>query len=180
MQISKNLPNIITMIRLLLVPVVVAAVAGGLWVEAFVLFVLAGASDALDGWLAKTFSLQSEFGAHLDPVADKTLLVSVYVALGISRAIPPWLAILVVSRDIMIIGGILMSWLLDKPMRIAPLFVSKINTAAQIGFAAFVLAMRAFGWSLDLVYELSVTAVAALTLASAGAYLGPWIRHMSR
>lgn len=175
-----NLPNIITMGRLFLVPVIVATVTGGQWLEAFVVFVVAGLSDALDGWLAKRFSLQTELGAYLDPVADKSLLVSIYVSLGIAGAIPPWLAILVVSRDIMIIGAILISWVLGKPVLIAPLLVSKANTAVQISFAAFVLALKAFGWSSGVVFEVAVGLVAALTLASAGAYLTPWIRHMSR
>ena len=179
-QNFKNLPNIITMIRLFLVPVIVATITGGRWVEAFVAFLLAGLSDALDGWLAKRFSLQTELGAYLDPVADKTLLVSIYVSLGITGAVPPWLSILVVSRDIMIIGAILISWVLGKPVRVAPLFVSKVNTAVQIAFAAYVLAERAFGWTPGLFHEAAVATVAALTLASAGAYLGPWIKHMGR
>ena len=179
-QRFKNLPNIITMVRLFLVPVIVAMITGGRWIEAFIGFLLAGLSDALDGWLAKRFSLQTELGAYLDPVADKTLLVSIYIALGITGAVPPWLTILVVSRDIMIIGAILISWVLGKPVRVAPLFVSKVNTTVQIAFAAYVLAERAFGWPRGMVYDVAVAAVAALTLASAGAYLTPWIKHMGR
>lgn len=181
MQRFTNLPNAITMGRLFLVPIVVACITDGRWLAAFVAFVLAGLSDALDGWLAKTFSLRTELGAYLDPVADKTLLVAIYVALGIAGTIPPWLAILVVSRDIMIIGAILISWVLGKPTRVAPLFVSKVNTTVQIAFAALVLAVKAFGWVLPVVaFDIGVAAVAALTLASAGAYLGPWIQHMGR
>lgn len=174
----RSLPNLITMGRLFLVPVMVAMITNGRWTEAFVVFVIAGLSDALDGWLAKTFSLQTELGAYLDPVADKAMLVSIYVALGISGTIPSWLAILVVFRDIMIIGAILMSWQLGKPVRIAPLFVSKMNTAAQIAFAALMLATKAFGWPSGALQDVAALVVAALTLASAGAYLGPWIKHM--
>ncbi len=180
MQLSKNLPNLITLGRLFLVPVIVASITGGYWMTAFVAFAIAGASDALDGWLAKTFALQTELGAYLDPVADKTLLVAIYVALGIAVAVPPWLAILVVSRDIMIVGAVLISWVLDKPVQVAPLFISKINTAAQIAFAALVLAMRAFGWSMGVWLDVATGLVVALTLLSAAAYLGPWIRHMGR
>lgn len=180
MQLSKNLPNLITLGRLFLVPVIVAAITGGYWIEAFIVFAIAGASDALDGWLAKTFSLQTELGAYLDPVADKTLLVAIYVALGIAAAVPPWLAILVVSRDIMIVGAVMISWVLGKPVQVAPLFVSKVNTTVQIAFAALVLAMRAFGWPGGLLLEGAIALVAALTLLSAGAYLAPWIRHMGR
>lgn len=168
------------MVRLFLVPVIVAMITGGRWVEAFAVFLLAGLSDALDGWLAKTFSLQTELGAYLDPVADKMLLVSIYVALAITGAVPAWLTILVVSRDIMIIGAILISWVLDKPVRVAPLFVSKVNTAVQLAFATWVLAERAFGWTPGPVTTVAVATVAALTLASAAAYLGPWIKHMGR
>ena len=181
MSSFRNLPNIITMGRLFLVPVIVATITGGRWVEAFAGFVIAGISDALDGWLAKTFALRTELGAYLDPVADKTLLVAIYVALGIAGAIPPWLAILVVSRDIMIIGAILLSWVLGKPVHIRPLFVSKVNTTVQIAFATLVLALKAFAWNLpEAVFTGSVAIVAALTLASASAYLGPWVRHMGR
>ena len=181
MQRFANLPNIITMVRLFLVPVIVAMITGGRWVEAFAVFLLAGLSDALDGWLAKRFSLQTELGAYLDPVADKTLLVSIYVALAITGAVPPWLTILVVFRDIMIIGAILISWVLDKPVRFAPLFVSKVNTTAQLAFATWVLAARAFGWGTDgTIHTAAIAIVAALTLASAAAYLGPWIKHMGR
>ena len=180
MQLSRNLPNVITMGRLFLVPVIVAAITSGFWREAFIAFAVAGISDALDGWLAKTFSLQTELGAYLDPIADKTLLVAIYVALGIAVAVPPWLAILVVSRDIMIVGAVMISWVLGKPVRVAPLYVSKINTTVQIGFAALVLAMRAFGWPASGWFDAAIALVAALTLLSAGAYLGPWIRHMGR
>ena len=114
----------------------------------------------------------------LDPVADKALLMSIYVALGISHAIPATLAILVVSRDVMILGGVIIAWLFDKPLEIRPLYVSKVNTTAQIAFAAAVLGARAFGLSTEYWFWPAAYIVAALTLASAGAYLGPWIRHM--
>ncbi len=173
-----SLPNIITITRLLLVPVIVSMIVDGEWSSAFVTFVIAGVSDAADGWLAKTFDLRTELGAFLDPLADKTLLVSIYVALGIAHVIPPTLAILVVSRDVMIVGGVITSRLLGNPIEIRPLFVSKVNTTAQIGFAAVVLAVKAFGFSEAYWYWPGVWIVAALTLASAGAYLGPWIKHM--
>lgn len=173
-----SLPNIITIGRLLLVPVIVSMIVDGEWTNAFAAFVIAGISDAADGWLAKTFDLRTELGAFLDPLADKVLLISIYVALGIAQAIPATLAILVVSRDMMIIGGVITAWLFDNPLEIRPLYISKINTAAQIAFAAAVLAAKAFGWSTAMWFTPALWVVAALTLASAGAYLGPWIKHM--
>lgn len=173
-----SLPNIITIGRLLLVPVIVSMIVAGQWTDAFAVFLIAGLSDAADGWLAKTFDLRTELGAFLDPLADKTLLVSIYVALGIAHAIPSTLAILVVSRDVMIVGGVITSWLLDNPIEIRPLYISKINTTVQIAFAAAILGASAFGFSTAYWYWPTVYLVAALTLASAGAYLGPWIKHM--
>lgn len=173
-----SLPNIITIGRLLLVPVIVSMIVAGQWRDAFFVFLIAGVSDAADGWLAKTFDLRTELGAFLDPVADKALLMSIYVALGISKAIPATLAILVVSRDVMIVGGVIIAWLFDKPLEIRPLYVSKVNTTMQIAFAAAVLGASAFGFSSEYWFWPMTYIVAALTLASAGAYLGPWIRHM--
>src|SRR6202035_4331315 len=97
---------------------------------AFALFLVAGISDAVDGFLAKRFHMASELGAYLDPLADKTLIVSIYVSLGIAGGLPLFLVILVVSRDIMIIGAFMLSWLVGRPMPVRPLPVSKANTAA--------------------------------------------------
>src|SRR5215207_2361138 len=109
-----NIPNLITLGRILLVPVLVWAIAAGEMLAAFILFVAAGISDAVDGFLAKRFGMTSEIGAYLDPLADKALIVSIYVALGITGAIPRWLVILVVSRDIMIVTAVMLSWFVGK------------------------------------------------------------------
>ena len=98
-----------------------------MWI-AFLLFLAAGVSDAVDGFLAKRFGMTTELGAYLDPLADKVLIVSIYVTLGINDVIPRWLVILVVSRDILIVGGIMLSWVIGKPVKIKPLLVSKLNT----------------------------------------------------
>ncbi len=109
-------------------PVIVWAITAGEMRIAFLLFLLAGISDAVDGFLAKRFGMTSELGRYLDPLADKVLIVSIYVALGIAEAIPLWLVILVVSRDIMIIGAVMLSWLVGRPVEVKPLLVSKLNT----------------------------------------------------
>src|SRR6266487_7098383 len=137
--LELNIPNLITLARILSVPIMVWAISSGEMLFAFALFVLAGLSDAVDGYLAKRLDMASELGAYLDPIADKALIVSIYVTLGISGAVPRPLVILVVSRDIMIVGAVMLAWLLGKPMQVKPLPVSKINTAAQIVFAGLVL-----------------------------------------
>src|SRR5689334_20021063 len=146
---------------------------------AFLLFVAAGVSDAIDGFIAKRFNMASELGAHLDPLADKTLIVSIYVALGVTDAIPRWIVILVVSRDILIIGGVMLAWFLGQPMTVKPLLVSKLNTAAQIVFACLVLAALAFGFDAEIAETGLMWLVAALTLTSVGFYVREWWRHMN-
>ncbi len=174
-----SLPNLITLARLGLVPVVIAMISAGRWREACVLFIIAGISDAIDGWLAKRFNLRTELGAYLDPLADKALLVSIYVALAVAGALPSTLAIVVVARDVMIIGAFMVSWLMDKRLKIRPLLISKINTVAQIAFAAAVLGAKAFHFAPLPGFDLAAYGVAALTLASLAAYLASWSRHMS-
>ena len=97
-----SIPNLITLGRILLVPVVVWAITAGEMRVAFVLFLAAGISDAVDGFLAKRFGMATELGAYLDPLADKAMLVSIYVALGITDAVPRWLVILVVPRHVLV------------------------------------------------------------------------------
>jgi cardiolipin synthase len=176
---ALNLPNLITLARILMVPVVIWAIASRQMQVAFLLFLAAGVSDAVDGFIAKRFNMASELGAHLDPLADKTLIVSIYVALGVTDAIPRWIVILVVSRDILIIGGVMLAWFLGEPMTLRPLLVSKLNTAAQIVFACLVLASLAFGFDADVARTALMWVVAALTLISVGFYMREWVRHMN-
>ena len=179
-QLIANLPNLITLARLLMTPVAVLMIVSQRFVEAFVIFVAAGLSDAVDGFVAKRFDLRSELGSYLDPLADKALLISMYVALAAIGAAPPALAILVVSRDLMILFAVLVSWLLLNPVAIRPVWISKFNTVAQIAFAAFVLGCKAYGYDASTVQQGLALIVAASTLASAGVYVAHWLDHMSR
>jgi cardiolipin synthase len=174
-----NLPNLITTGRILLVPIVVWAITVGQLQVAFWLFVAAGISDAVDGFLAKRLKATSEFGAYLDPLADKALLMSIYVTLGIAGLLPLWVVIAVVSRDIMILGAIVVAWLVGKPLIIHPLAVSKLNTLAQLLLATLVLASHGFGFDLGYMLDAALILVAVLTGLSAAAYLAAWMRHMA-
>jgi len=174
-----SIPNLITLARILLVPVVVWAITAGEMRVAFVLFLVAGLSDLVDGFLAKRFGMATELGAYLDPLADKAMIVSIYVTLGIAGAIPRWLVILVVSRDIMIVSAIILSWLIDKPVRLKPLTVSKLNTVAQIVLALVVLAALGFGFDAGIVITALIALVTVLTLSSIAFYLAEWVRHMN-
>jgi cardiolipin synthase len=165
--------------RIILVPIVVWAITSGQMLAAFFLFLAAGISDAVDGFLAKRFHMASELGAYLDPLADKALIVSIYVALGIARALPISLVILVVSRDIMIISGFMLSWLVGKPMPVRPLPVSKMNTVAQIVLATLVLAEHGFAFDAVWLSAICIGLVVILTLLSMAFYLAEWLRHMN-
>jgi cardiolipin synthase len=173
-----NLPNLITMGRILAVPFMIWAIASGQYMIAFLLFLVAGVSDAIDGYLAKHFGMQSQLGAFLDPLADKVLLISIYVALGITEGLPRWIVILVVSRDIMIIGAVMLSWLVGRPIAVKPLMVSKWNTVAQIVLAGLVLASLGLRIDIHIVLNVMMAIVAALTLISAAFYVAEWVRHM--
>ena len=177
-RVGLNLPNLITLARILSVPVVVWAIAAHEMLLAFALFAAAGISDAVDGYLAKRFGMTSELGALLDPLADKVLIVSIYVTLGIVGAIPRWLVILVVSRDLMIVGAIMLSWIMDRPVLIRPLLVSKLNTVAQIVLAGLVLGALGLSFDPGWLTPATMAVVATLTLLSVAAYLRDWVRHM--
>ena len=119
-----TLPNAISFARLCAVPVAIYLVIEEAWVAAFLLFAAAGISDAIDGWLARRQG-GTALGAALDPLADKALMVGMYITLAALRQLPVWLAILVVFRDIMIVGGLILLWVYDHAMPIAPLSVSQ-------------------------------------------------------
>ena len=176
-----NLPNLITILRLLLVPVIVFLMLKGLMGAAFLVFLVAGISDAVDGMLAKRLDQVTKLGTYLDPIADKVLLVSIYVTLGAGDHLPVWLVILVVSRDLLIVGGALLSHAMDLALRIQPLLISKINTTAQIALAAIVLGE--LGLDLDLDADVLVTpvvvVVAATTVLSGANYLVQWLLGQS-
>ena len=174
-----SIPNLITLGRILLVPVVVWAITAGQMRVAFVLFLAAGITDAVDGFLAKRFGMATELGAYLDPLADKAMLVSIYIALGITDAVPRWLVILVVSRDIMIVSAVILSWLVDKPLPLKPLPVSKLNTVAQISLACVVMAALGFDFDATTAVIALNALVTALTLLSIAFYVAEWVRHMN-
>ena len=174
-----NLPNFITLGRVISVPFIFWLLITGESRIAFLLFVAAGISDAVDGYLAKRFNLQTALGAYLDPLADKLLIVSIYLALGMREQIPLWLVIAVVSRDVAILAAVMLSWLMDHPVVIKPLLVSKLNTAAQLVLASTVLADEGFGLGLGSLRLVLVVVTAGLTIASLGAYLRAWLAHMT-
>lgn len=169
-----NIPNLISFGRLCAVPLAFWLVIDHALEGAFILFVLAGASDAVDGWLARRAGVGNAIGAVLDPMADKALLVTMYVTLAAIGAVPDWLAILVVFRDLIIVGGFMVLVLAGHPPAVRPLFVSKVNTTLQIILLGLTLFLAGFGVAapgVSLAMNVLTWVVAATTLASGGAYV---------
>ncbi len=174
-----TIANIITLMRVVLVPVIIWALLSGATTTAFLIFVLAGLSDAADGTIARMMNQQTEFGTALDPIADKLMLVSVFVLLAWLGEIPLWLAILVLSRDVLIISGVMLAFVLGKALEIRPLFVSKANTFAQIVLAAMVMGFLAFELDMPLLKSALVYVTGLLTAASAAAYMVQGMRFLA-
>lgn len=180
-RLGLNLPNLISLGRLLLVPLAISLILEGSYWAAFWVFVIAGFSDALDGFIAKRFDRRTRLGALLDPLADKVLLVSVYVTLGIAGQLWAWLVVLVVFRDVMIVGGFLLVQALaaaSKPLK--PLFISKVNTGFQVALVGYVLARRGLGADPGLGDLVLSMTVATTTLVSGLTYLVQWARILGR
>ncbi len=174
-----NIPNTLTLGRILLVPLLVWLIIDQEMFAAFLVFLLAGLSDAADGFLAKRFGWHTELGAYLDPIADKALLVTIYVTLGLAGHLPVWLVIAVVSRDILIVGAVLLAWMMSRPITVKPLLVSKVNTCLQIALAGVVLGRLGLGLGLDNLVWLLIWMTGTFTIISAGAYFWAWLRHMA-
>jgi cardiolipin synthase len=174
-----TIPNFITLGRVFLVPVIFWLLVSDRMQVAFLLFVVAGISDAVDGFLAKRFNWQSELGSYLDPLADKLLIVSIFVTMGVLGKLPSWLVVAVVSRDILILLGIGLAWLMGALVAIKPSNVSKANTAAQIVLASSVLADEGFSLGLGMFRQAMIWITAGLTAASLVHYASAWIALMT-
>ena len=127
-----SIPNILTVVRILLTPVFVIMLQQQLYSHALLVFAVAGLSDALDGFIARYFNQRTVLGAYLDPMADKLLLVSAYVMLGMLDVLPDWIAVIVIARDVIIVLGIAIITLTDKAYEVRPSLVSKATTLTQI------------------------------------------------
>lgn len=173
------IPNVITVGRLIAVPIFVALLLGGNMTAALWVFVAAGISDAVDGFLAKRFDAASKLGAFLDPIADKALLLAAFMTLGLLGELPLWLVAAVVLRDIVIVGGALLYHTLTHALEMEPLGVSKLNTAVQIALAAVCLAGLGIGWEFGVIETGLIYLTAATTLISGAAYVWGWGRRFT-
>jgi cardiolipin synthase len=162
-----------------MVPVIIWMIVANEFYAAFVTVLVVGLTDALDGFLARRFGWQTELGAYLDPIADKALLMSIYGALGLLSHLPAWLAILVISRDVLIIGAVMLSWLLGRAVEVRPLRISKVNTAMQIVLAVVVLGEGGLAPGWPQIVEVLIWTAGFTTALSAAIYLVDWMRRMA-
>lgn len=144
-QLTINIPNILTVLRILVTPLFVILLIRDMHGYALLVFVLAGVSDGLDGLIARMYNQRSDLGAILDPIADKLLLSAAYICLGILRDIPGWLAVVVISRDVTIVTGIAVLAFTNIPFDIRPSLISKWTTVSQILTVAVTLLDLRFG-----------------------------------
>jgi cardiolipin synthase (CMP-forming) len=170
----KWLPNAICVGRILLIWPIVGAVLAGDNAVALLLFAIAGGSDGVDGFLAKTFHWQTRLGSLLDPVADKLLLTSVFVALTYVGLVPFAVTVVVVSRDIVIVLGAIAYQMLVATLEGRPTAISKLNTACQLSFVFLTLSQAAFGWLSPLALLTLGGMVVATSLTSGLNYVLIW------
>jgi cardiolipin synthase len=159
----RHLPNLLTLSRLVLAPFAVSAILAGRFAEALALFVVAGITDAADGWLARALHSTSRAGAYLDPIADKALLSAGFLALGIAGAVPWWLVAIVFGRDLLILMLVGSALLFTGYREFPPSGAGKISTVVQVVTGAVVIVDRAVpGWPLPPEPLFWVTAAAAI------------------
>ena len=174
-----NLANLVTLGRMVMILPLVWLIGAGRVEPAFWLFVAAGASDVVDGFIAKTFNTRTQLGAYLDPLADKVLLNGIYIALGATGWLPGWLVVLVIGRDLLIIVGVVLIQRRDPLFRATPLLIGKVNTFAQIVLAACALAHAGGLVDLgELIWAL-VVAVACTTALSGAGYAAQALRALA-
>jgi cardiolipin synthase len=176
-SLRHQIPNLLTLARIAAVPVLILFLYEGRYGAALAVFVLAGITDGLDGWIAKRFKCVTRLGSILDPLADKILIVSTYVMLVLAGDLPFWLILLIGFRDLGIIAGVLVLNTLNGHVQMQPSLLSKVNTFLQISLVILVMVERIGFIALEPVAEILLWFVAATTVASAIHYVYFWFIH---
>jgi cardiolipin synthase len=174
----KWIPNIISIFRILLILPVLLLIFRSQYQWALLLFLIAGLSDALDGYLAKHFGWRTRVGALLDPVADKLLIAGSYIVLAWLNLIPFWLATIVVSRDLIIAIGVFIYSFIIEPFEGEATRISKINTFLELLFVLVILCSIAFDWPANSVITVIGSAVLVTVFISGIDYIISWIRRI--
>lgn len=168
--LHMNLPNYITLFRVILIPFFINLMIYGYYREALLVFVVACITDALDGMIARLTKKKTQLGAFLDPMADKLLIVSAFVTLVLLGKLPVWLVIIIVSRDMILIMGSLIIYFTTHNLKIEPSIIGKITTAMQFVTVTLALVLITYGTEIGLMTILQWT-TAGVTLASGVQYV---------
>ena len=176
-SLRHQIPNLLTLARIAAVPVLILFLYEGRHGAALTVFVLAGITDGLDGWIAKRFKCVTRLGSILDPLADKILIVSTYVMLVLAGDLPFWLILLIGFRDLGIIAGVLVLNTLNGHVQMQPSLLSKVNTFLQISLVILVMVERIGLIVLGPAAEILLWFVAVTTVASAIHYVYFWFIH---
>lgn len=174
-MILRHLPNVLTLIRLALIAPFLVSLYQQQYVPAFYIFILAGCTDGLDGWLARHFQWQSLFGSFIDPLADKLLIASSFISLAIIGKLPWWLVILVFLRDLTISFGVVAwYWLVQRKLNFKPTNLSKINTVLQITLLTLCLFELAYSKLIPYLIETLILLTAITTASTYIDYVLTW------
>lgn len=173
-MVVSYIPNLLTVLRIVATPVLIMLLKYEMFDWALSLFVLAGISDGLDGYIAKRFGSQTRLGAILDPVADKVLLVSCFIVLTVIGHLPFWLLVVVAFRDIVIVGGYLLLVNLEGGVNMNPSRISKLNTFFQICLVAAVLIELAAGVAWLYIVDALIALVTLTSVLSGAHYVWVW------
>lgn len=171
------LPNAISLLRIALVVPILMLIVDGQYAFALGLCFVAGFSDGVDGYLAKRFDWHTRIGALLDPIADKLLVAGTFMVLVYTGHIPLWLGILVIFRDVVIVGGATVYNFLIRPVEGEPTRISKLNTALQLLFILFVLSRAAFGWPDQITITILGASIVVTVVVSGIDYVWSWARR---
>ena len=171
-----NLPNFISVARIILVPLFIILSIDQDFGGALFIFVVAAISDAVDGLLARILQQRTVLGSYLDPAADKLLNTSAYVVLAALNIVPGWLAVIVVSRDVIIILGIMILFLTSHPLEIRPSIASKLTTTFQFGTVVFTLYSKYAAFQVPFLFDILIWGTAAATVVSGMQYVGRGIK----
>lgn len=174
---ARDIPNLITVFRIVLVAPVTWAILEQQHMLALVLFFVAGVSDGLDGFLAKRYDWSSRLGALLDPLADKALLIACYASLSWTGLLPLWLFALIILRDVVIVAGAVIYHFRVARLEAEPTLISKVNTLFQILLVLLVIVGQATGWHRDGWIDYLVYAVTVTTVWSGSDYVVTWSRR---
>jgi cardiolipin synthase (CMP-forming) len=170
-----TIPNLITTLRIVLTPIFVIYVINDELIMGLIILIITGLSDGIDGLIARLFNQKSSLGAYLDPLADKIILISAFIALTIRGFLPSWLTVVVISRDMLILIGIFILFLNEKKIEISPVVSSKITTCLQFLTVILVLA-KDYVSGLVRYYPFLFYLTAILTAISFLQYMHQWFR----